>query len=62
MPSLRELQREFSLAVFGNDPGFGAHVCPHDGLNAEHRVSVYRNNTFANFTDALALTYPVVHV
>jgi len=60
MPSLRELQKEFSSAVFGNDPSFGVHVRPHDGLNAESRVSIYRNNTFANFTDALQLTYPVV--
>ncbi|MEE4379750.1 MAG: DNA-binding domain-containing protein [Candidatus Competibacteraceae bacterium] len=60
MPSLRELQTEFSRAVFGNELSFGAYVRPDGGLNPEHRVGIYRNNTFANFTDALQLTYPVV--
>ncbi|NJN47973.1 MAG: DUF2063 domain-containing protein [Candidatus Competibacteraceae bacterium] len=42
------------------NPSFSVHVRHHDGLSAEHRLGVYRNNTVANFTDALQLTYPVV--
>ena len=56
---LRELQQAFAAAVLDNQPAVLAHV--RDGIfPAARHVQVYRNNTFANLTDALAACYPVV--
>ena len=58
-PSLRELQQAFAAAVLDDQPALLAHV--RDGIfPAARHVQVYRNNTFANLTDALAACYPVV--
>ncbi|MCP5423950.1 MAG: putative DNA-binding domain-containing protein [Gammaproteobacteria bacterium] len=60
MASLRELQQSFAAAIFANDHQFAAHIRSAGGLRGEQRLSIYRNNTQANFTDALRITYPVV--
>jgi hypothetical protein len=60
MPSLRELQQGFSAAVFADDLHFSAQIHGTGDLNGEQRLGIYRNNTVANFTDALRITYPVV--
>lgn len=58
-PSLRELQQSFAAAVLDDQPTLLAHV--RDGVfPAARHVQVYRNNTFANLTEALAACYPVV--
>jgi hypothetical protein len=58
-PSLRELQQAFASAVLRDDTAVLAHV--REGTFAAQRhLQVYRNNTFANLTDALAACYPVV--
>ncbi len=58
MPSLRELQQTFSAGVFEDTPAVLTHV--RDGtFTAARQFQVYRHNTFANLTDALAACYPV---
>jgi len=58
-PSLRDLQKQFAAAVYEDDAGVLASV--RDGIfPAARHVQLYRHNTFANLTDALAAVYPVV--
>ncbi len=58
-PGLRELQQAFARAVFEDDAGLYPHL--HDGkFSAERNLRVYRHNTGANLTDALAAVYPVI--
>lgn len=57
--ALRELQQAFARAVFEDDPALTPHLV--DGaFGAERNLRVYRHNTGANLTDALAAVYPVV--
>jgi hypothetical protein len=58
-PSLLELQRAFAAGVLEDGTGVLAHLRPLAFEPARH-LQVYRNNTFANLTDALAAIYPVV--
>jgi hypothetical protein len=58
MPSLRDLQREFAVALHGGVPHLRDFV--DDGIPAAARLAVYRNNASATFERALELTYPVV--
>jgi hypothetical protein len=58
-PSLRELQQAFAGAVLQDTAAVLTHV--RDGVfPAARHLQVYRNNCFANLTDALAACYPVV--
>jgi hypothetical protein len=58
-PSLRELQQAFADAVLHDAAAVLTHV--RDGVfPAARHLQVYRNNCFANLTDALAACYPVV--
>ncbi len=58
-PALRELQQTFARAVFEDDAALYPHL--HDGrYGAERTLRVYRHNTGANLTGALAAVYPVV--
>ncbi len=58
-PMLRELQRAFADGIWNDAPAVLAHVC--DGtFPAARHLQVYRHNTFANLTDALAADFPVV--
>lgn len=59
-PSLHELQQAFAGAVLRDAE---AAVLPHvrpGAFPAARHLQIYRNNTFANLTDALAAIYPVV--
>ena len=58
-PSLRELEQAFASAILDDAPSVIRHV--NDGtFPAARHLQVYRHNTFANLTDALAAVYPVV--
>lgn len=59
MLPLPELQRAFVAGVFEDATDVLAHL--DDGrFGAARHLQVYRNNTFANLTDALAAIHPVV--
>jgi hypothetical protein len=58
-PTLRELQREFAAGVFEENTGVLTRL-GEGRFGAARHLQVYRNNTFANLTDALAAIYPVV--
>ncbi|MFO1207221.1 MAG: DNA-binding domain-containing protein [Burkholderiales bacterium] len=60
MPSLRELQSAFVEGVFGTGNAEAAPVCDAFTAATVRCFAVYRNNTFANFTEALRAVYPVV--
>jgi hypothetical protein len=57
--SLRELQQAFAAGVLDDESGVLAALRPLRFEPARH-LQVYRNNTFANLTDALVAVYPVV--
>lgn len=59
MFTLCELQREFLREVFAGDSQIGIHI---DGgaLAPSGRLEVYRNNVFANLSEALKAVYPVI--
>lgn len=61
MSRLRSLQRDFSRHVFGDESTdfFITHIKA-NGLNPARRLNVYRNNAYANLSNALRTTYPVV--
>jgi hypothetical protein len=58
-PPLRELQQALAAAVYEDDAAVLAYVSEEIFPAARH-VQIYRRNTFANLTDALAADYPVV--
>lgn len=58
-PSLRKLQEAFAAAVYEDDPAVLPHIRA-GAFPASRHLQVYRNNTFANLTDALAAVYPVI--
>ncbi len=60
MPSLRDLQRDFSAALLGGPPGAIAARVLADRLPAEARLQVYRNHVRISLREALAATFPVV--
>jgi hypothetical protein len=58
-PSLRELQTAFAAAVYEDRTSIVGHLC--DGaFEAARHARIYRNNAYANLTEALAAVYPVV--
>jgi hypothetical protein len=61
MQTLRKLQQDFARAVFDTRAAerFAPQVRAH-GLSGPRRFQVYRNNQFANLSEALAATYPVI--
>lgn len=60
MPSLRELQRDFSAAVLGAATGPAATQVLSDRLAPEQRLQVYQNHVRISLREALAATFPVV--
>jgi hypothetical protein len=56
---LRDLQRAFAAGVIGDDHALLAHLRG-GRFSGERQYRVYRHNTAANLTDALAAVYPVV--
>src|SRR5579862_1142785 len=61
MPSLRELQRNFSAAIMFDDCAALASlgIVP-AGIDPASRIAIYRSNIMGNYRRALAATYPVV--
>lgn len=60
MLPLRQLQLDFSQAIFGElSAGLASSVLA-GGLAAEQRLDIYRNNVFTNLREALRAAYPVV--
>jgi hypothetical protein len=62
MPALRELQISFAAALTNREAAmrFATGVRA-QGIAAERRLQVYRNNLFASLTEVLASVYPVTH-
>lgn len=60
MSSLAEVQRAFRRAVLEEDAGAIAALVAEDGLAADERIAVYRNNVFVSLTAVLADTFPAV--
>src|SRR5581483_8181402 len=61
MPSLRELQRNFSAAIMlGDRTAIASLDIVPGGIAADQRIAIYRNNVMGNYRRALAATYPVV--
>jgi len=60
MPSLREIQRDFSRALLGGPEQAIADAVLHDRLAPAERVQIYRNHTRISLREALAATFPVV--
>jgi hypothetical protein len=58
--SLRDLQLAFAESVLGEADASLAGRIRGRGLSGRRRLQVYRNNTFASLTEALAAVYPVV--
>jgi len=59
MPSLAELQRDFSGALLDPDRPVPAAVAASTGVVAR-RFDVYRNNVVVGLVEALSVTYPAV--
>lgn len=60
MSSLRELQAAIADTVLHGTAGRLPTLIRADGLGADRRLQVYRNNTFGSLTAALKDTFPVV--
>src|SRR5262245_8997962 len=60
MPTLPELQAEFTRAILREDATGVAGTVVADGLPPAARLQVYRNHVFTSLTEALVTTYPVV--
>jgi hypothetical protein len=60
VPSLRELQHDFSAAVLGGAAGPAAEQVLSDRLTPDQRLQVYRNHVRISLREALAATFPVV--
>jgi len=61
MPSLLELQRNFSTAtLFGDSAALAALPIVGGDLDASARIGVYRNNVLGNYRKVLAAAFPVV--
>ncbi len=60
--SLHEIQQSFRLAIL-KDEQTTFHACINkNGLDASHRLQVYRNNYFIGLTDALESIYPTIQL
>jgi len=59
MPTLHEVQRAFAACLLAR-PGDVSAWAAGDGIPAEARLRLYRNNSRAIFEQAMQLTYPVL--
>lgn len=59
MPTLLEVQRGISAAVFDGETGALPWI-GENGWAAERRLAIYRNNTFLGLAEALREVFPVV--
>jgi Putative DNA-binding domain len=60
MPALRDIQAAFARALLVDDAAPLAALIAADGMAAEERLDIYRNNVFASLTEALRDTFPAV--
>lgn len=60
MLPLRQLQLDFTQAIFGEMPPGLANSIQGGGLGAGPRLEIYRNNVFTNLREALRAVYPVI--
>lgn len=60
MPSLRDIQRDFSRALLGGDDAAIVSAVLPDRLAPARRIQIYRNHTRITLREALAATFPVV--
>jgi hypothetical protein len=60
MPALREVQAAFRRALLEDEAGDITALILEDGLAAEERLGVHRNNFLASLTAALRDTFPAV--
>ena len=60
MASLRDLQSAFADAVFAGHTSRIATMVASNGIPAEERVGIYRNNTQIGFANALAVEFPII--
>lgn len=60
MISLHELQRDFLCFALGDDGAAGREWIVENGLSAERRLGVYRNNAQIGFAKAMQATFPVL--
>jgi hypothetical protein len=60
MPSLHDIQRAFSAAVFEDTAVVASLGIVAGGLKPEARIRIYRANVLGNYRKALAATYPVI--
>src|SRR5262245_48093331 len=60
MPSLRELQQDFSRALLGGSDQAIAASVRGDRLDPRQRVQIYRNHLRISLREALAATFPVI--
>jgi hypothetical protein len=60
MPSLRDLQAGFALALFDPAESRAAPGIRSNGLSPAARLGFYRTNVFENYRKALAATYPAL--
>ena len=58
--ALREVQAAFRRAVLDDDPAALAALVAEDGVAAEERIAIYRNNVQVSLTAALRDTFPAV--
>jgi hypothetical protein len=60
MLTLHDTQAAFRRALLADEPEAIAALIAEDGLAAEERIAVYRNNVFSSLTAALRDTFPAV--
>ena len=60
MPTLREVQSAWRVAILDDDARAAAAAVRSDGLPAAERLAIYRHHVLASLTAVLESTYPVV--
>jgi hypothetical protein len=60
MPGLRELQLQFVAALFGSGESPVHGYVREEGIDADARIDIYRNNLREGFRRALAIGFPVI--
>ena len=60
MLSLRDLQTQFEMDLFDASGNVKCAYIKKDGISAQDRMAIYRNNIFSNYREALSAVYPVI--
>jgi hypothetical protein len=61
VPALHDLQRAVYRSLVTRDDGDAAACIRADGIAAADRLNIYRNTLYGTLSNALRLSYPVVH-